>query len=133
MIPELGKRCTCHSANNPDGGTPAVICRPPGSTRDHSIDACIYPTLAHLWSKGIETRNSCCGHNLQAPSVLLDPDAPRPDHYVILAMIAEVDPRMWSVVYVPNRQAETDLRAQLAEARTTIETLRAHIRVLEGE
>jgi len=38
-----------------------VVCTPQG--RRQEIDNCVLPELKILWSQGIKTIESCCGHN----------------------------------------------------------------------
>ncbi len=40
-----------------------------GLSGDLSIDRCILPELQSLWSKGVRTGGSCCGHNI-LPSMI---------------------------------------------------------------
>lgn len=43
-----------------------------------AIDPCIEEEIKFLWSKGIATINSCCGHNKLMPSVVvLEEDEPK--------------------------------------------------------
>ena len=37
-----------------------------------SIDPCIYKEILELWSKGIVTYGSCCGHNIMESMVNVD-------------------------------------------------------------
>jgi hypothetical protein len=43
-------------------------------TKDNTvpIDVCIATEIAELWHKGIETLNSCCGHNKSGSNVIVD-------------------------------------------------------------
>jgi len=36
------------------------------------IDVCIATEIAELWHKGVETINSCCGHNKSDSNVIVD-------------------------------------------------------------
>ncbi len=38
------------------------------------IDRCILPEIRDLWSKGIRTYGSCCGHNVTTSMVNVHPD-----------------------------------------------------------
>ena len=39
------------------------------------IDSCIADRLVDAWAQGVRTLGSCCGHNVHAPSVVLDDDS----------------------------------------------------------
>jgi hypothetical protein len=38
------------------------------------IDVCIASEIGYLWNQGIETFNSCCGHQKLEPSVIVSED-----------------------------------------------------------
>jgi len=71
--------CNCHSYNQ-DGldssKSPEVILCPPEELHigkdSICVDACIAHVVAHLWENMIPTLNSCCGHNKEAPRIVLD-------------------------------------------------------------
>lgn len=67
-------KCNCKSTNWDIGKIPEVIV----NTKDYfpyeadiCIDACIVDSIKALWSAGIETGGSCCGHNKKPPTVIL--------------------------------------------------------------
>lgn len=35
------------------------------------IDTCIASEIGYLWHQGVETLNSCCGHNKMEPTVII--------------------------------------------------------------
>lgn len=37
------------------------------------IDKCILPEIKMLWEKGVHTTGCCCGHNITAPSIVVQP------------------------------------------------------------
>lgn len=91
--------CNCRSYNAGTDGTPEAILYTP-SGKAVCIDACIADTIKALWAAGVETLNSCCGHN-----GLFDRQAPGPS--VVIAQyedprrVAEVlrglDNREWTI------------------------------------
>jgi hypothetical protein len=66
--------CSCHSANNTTGTTPAVVVPVPGSPsgKQAALDACIADVVQDLWKLGVRTAGSCCGHNDQPPSIAME-------------------------------------------------------------
>jgi hypothetical protein len=38
-----------------------------------SVDKCLKPAILALWKAGIPTVNSCCGHGVEAPSIIIEP------------------------------------------------------------
>lgn len=92
--------CNCASYNNPErirptvsGGVPEVVLTPPaelGIERETvCVDACIATVVQHLWSCGIVTLGSCCGHGRERPSLVL---GQHEDFESARACIAEVIP-----------------------------------------
>ena len=57
--------CNCINVNFGTYGQPnqnrTVVSTPQG--RRQEIDNCILPELEDLWTQGIKTEESCCGHN----------------------------------------------------------------------
>jgi len=41
-------------------------------TKKVGIDKCILPEILYLWSKGIKTTESCCGHNKRAGYIAVE-------------------------------------------------------------
>lgn len=67
--------CRCASSNAPEEGRDdlaLVLDFPfePGKTV--CIEPCIAESIRALWSAGIITRGSCCGHNQEWPSVVIE-------------------------------------------------------------
>ncbi len=65
--------CKCISYNRPaDGQTDReAFVKPYGCRSSYSIDKCIVGDLQKLWDNKIETKASCCGHNVDAPTIIL--------------------------------------------------------------
>lgn len=73
------ERCGCHET---------VLPRPdwlPQGERVNGVpvDACIADRVLALWSAGLHTRGSCCGHGKCAPSIVI-PEAVPAEPYVRL-------------------------------------------------
>ena len=94
--------CDCQSYNRPEstGATPEVVLDyamyfPDTNRPTVCVDACIAPVIERLWSEGIRTRHSCCGHNglFGSASVGLD----EPDSVARAAEILREDGRHWRV------------------------------------
>lgn len=67
--------CDC---KNIDLGTyeAAVDIWPPWESKKFiSVDVCIIEEVIFLWSKGVVTTNSCCGHNKVQGSVCVSDDS----------------------------------------------------------
>lgn len=98
--------CNCHSYNGDSGAVPEVILPAPpwldvsDVKRQYGIcvDACIADTVRHLWSKGIVTHGSCCGHGKDLPSLVLEDDATLLDAAAVRDLLAEVDHRTWKLL-----------------------------------
>lgn len=65
-------KCTCDPNKNYFGRYETCITElfpfgtdryPIPYTKPVDIDSCIHPEIMDLWSKGIQTIESCCGHN----------------------------------------------------------------------
>ena len=54
------------------------------------IDACIAMIVQHLWSCGVVTLGSCCGHGRERPSLVL---GQHEDFGIVRACIAQVIPK----------------------------------------
>lgn len=70
-------RCAC--VNVPVGSYANVVLvdAPPHMAHHRSpimLDRCIAPEIRHLWSLGIETLGSCCGHGVAPPSIVVLPE-----------------------------------------------------------
>lgn len=93
------KTCSCRSYNAQIGDVPEVILPRPGFLPEGErvngvpVDACISPVIEYLWSKGVSTLSSCCGHNgkLGSPSIVLG--GAEENYSQIRELIAEIDPR----------------------------------------
>lgn len=92
--------CNCASYNNPErvrhttsGPVPEVVLTPSpelGIERTTvCVDACIATVVQHLWSCGVVTLGSCCGHGRERPSLVL---GDHEDFEIARACIAEVIP-----------------------------------------
>ncbi len=102
--------CTCKSYNldgQVKGREEVVLDRPtwmPDGERVNGVpvDECIARVVRFLWDNDVRTWGSCCGHNGRygPPSLLLDR---REDIAWVRTLIAEVDPRIWHLDWVPNR------------------------------
>lgn len=64
-----------------------------------SIDACIAHVIKHLNNNGVCTSASCCSHNgrFGKPSIIIESDATPREAQLALDLIAEVDPRPFSI------------------------------------
>jgi hypothetical protein len=94
--------CNCQSHNRPDwGGTqPEVVVPAPDwaslGRGTLCLDACIAPVIQRLWAADVVTLGSCCGHNLQWPSVVIEQTV---DGLAVRELLREVDPtRFWRVL-----------------------------------
>jgi len=92
--------CDCRSYNQPEkGGTePEVVLDharyfPDTGKPTVCVDPCISEVIERLWTHGIRTRHSCCGHNTQNPSVGLD----QVDDFQRAVTLLRRDPRPWRV------------------------------------
>lgn len=61
------------------------------------IDACILDEIQSLWSEGIVTYGSCCGHNKSNPMVNVSPES--------ISVMKRLE---YCVQYNPNRPKEED-------------------------
>ncbi len=61
------------------------------------VDACIANVLEYLWERNIYTKSSCCGHNTQNPSIVVDENLAEENAKMIRKLIAEVDDREWDI------------------------------------
>jgi hypothetical protein len=104
VLPTEIKACNCRSYNLDIGSTPEVIMVWPwGDSPDFdysvAIDACISHVIRRLWDAGINTQNSCCGHNKEKPSIIFDENSlskSRADE--IRKIIKEVDDRDFDII-----------------------------------
>jgi len=91
--------CDCHSYNK-DSGTVKEIILNTKDFFDHKekticVDACISDQIIALWSEGIWTLGSCCGHNKDVPNVIIAESAsPELAHKVLKIW----DDREWKVL-----------------------------------
>lgn len=63
--------CNCRSYNKQAGEDPEKIIKNPFTDCKVSIDRCISHIIEDLWSAGIPTEGSCCGHGELNPSIIL--------------------------------------------------------------
>ncbi len=91
--------CNCLSYNQPEwgGNIPEVILLAPAWSSKSSIciDACVADAITMLWQNGIVTLGSCCGHNRNGPSVIVDKDQ---DAQKVLELLKKFDGRNWRVL-----------------------------------
>lgn len=100
--------CTCKSLCLYTEGDEEVILYPPdnlgiikitGEPKEAvSVDACIAPVIEHLWKNGIVTLNSCCGHNINPPSIIFEDNLSQDRCLKIKNLIAEVDQRKFQIL-----------------------------------
>jgi len=67
--------CDCKSYNLEVGFIDEVVLFPPFQSNSVCVDWCISELIQKVWSAGIVTRGSCCGHNGfndLKPSIILD-------------------------------------------------------------
>lgn len=92
--------CDCYSYNAGMGHSRNVIATYPWDLGkddgDNTIclDACIADTVQELWRRGMPTLNSCCGHNEENPSLVVN----REDAERIKSILSQIDPRPWKVL-----------------------------------
>lgn len=97
--------CNCASYNNPEkvrqtvsGPVPEVVLTPTadlGIERETvCVDACIATVVTYLWSCGVVTLSSCCGHGRERPGLVL---GQHEDMAVARACISKVDDRAWNL------------------------------------
>lgn len=97
--------CTCYSYNAdwppkdaPDTA-PTVVLEVPGEDRTVCVDACIADVVRTLMQEGFAFSGSCCGHNLNPPSLILASDN---DSGVTIALLRsrleQLDPRPWTIL-----------------------------------
>ncbi len=74
--------CDCLSHNRPDWGgtTPEIDVTAPEHLREPGrdticLDLCIAPAVLALWAAGVRTYGACCGHNGQAPRLIVIDEA----------------------------------------------------------
>lgn len=63
-------KCKCKNSYFGDGKNKTTLLLP--SNKYATIDKCIVETLKYLWLNNVTTLNSCCGHNILKPSVIVD-------------------------------------------------------------
>ncbi len=94
--------CDCHSnAGAFEGGKtpPAARAAPSWSTKRFiAVDACIADVIYMLWANGIVTGGCCCGHNREAPSVILETGLTAADCQKAKRLLRENDGRAWNVM-----------------------------------
>lgn len=94
--------CDCKSYNKQTGTVEEVVLpRPdwmPEGQRVNGIpvDACIAEVVRYLWSKGVVTLGSCCGHNKNPPSLILEQT--HRNYAEIRQYLAQVDTRSWELL-----------------------------------
>lgn len=93
--------CDCHSYNMDSGVVSEVVLRnvPVGiGKKSVCVDACIANVVRHLWDSDVLTQSSCCGHNLEGPSLVLEDGLSQTDVDEIRGIIAQVDTRTWRLL-----------------------------------
>ena len=100
--------CDCKSYNKDEGVTPEKILTPPpefgftypdGEPRKTiCVDACIAAVIEHLWSEGVVTVNSCCGHNTEKPSLILQDGCSKATADKVRKKIAKIDNREFTLM-----------------------------------
>lgn len=95
------KLCDCHSYNAGYGNRKEVVVEaPPGYGKEKiCLDACIAETIKELWSRGIHTSSSCCGHGRLNPSIVLCDAADEALAEQCKNILDEIDPRPWEISY----------------------------------
>ena len=93
--------CKCISNNQPeDWQTDKLVPLKYDDSGIVGIDFCIATTIKHLWDNGIATGGSCCGHNQENPSIVIQKNKLEPakkEAEKIRKLIAEVDDREWII------------------------------------
>ena len=67
----MPERCTCKGVAMGSYANQDVRITPEGKRA--GIDRCILPAIEYLWSQGIETIESCCGHGLAKGYIAVQP------------------------------------------------------------
>lgn len=84
--------CDCKSYNRGYGHVDGVVLPAPkgwfeyssgGEKASVTIDACISGVIKNLWSSGLRTESSCCGHGTCAPSIVSPTDAKDDDRSAV--------------------------------------------------
>jgi hypothetical protein len=94
----------CNCASNAErlmGGTvpPISLPAPHWSHKQViTVDACIADAIAMLWKHGIVTAGCCCGHNRDAPSVILENYVSEADCQRAANLLRDHDGREWRVL-----------------------------------
>lgn len=99
MNDDLNRACKCISSNEPqewqtDSALVLELPWEPGRTA--SIEPCIATAIQGLWTMGIVTVGSCCGHGAVKPSVVIEHAAADGERAV--ALLAANDHRQWDVL-----------------------------------
>lgn len=87
----------CKSYNGDFGKLPEVILKAPNWSSKETIcvDNCINDVIEHLWSNGIVTLGSCCGHGKVSPDIVLGEN--ETDCSRVYKLIEEKDSRSWTL------------------------------------
>lgn len=95
------KRCNCYSYNLGIGVNQESILKPPSFISEKEticVDSCIAHVIKHLWENKIVTMGSCCGHNMEPPSIVLQAGCGQHNGRHVRALIKEVDDREFELM-----------------------------------
>lgn len=94
--------CLCKSYNDPQAYQTVEnrILTYPFTGKTVCIDDCIADTILFLWDKDIQTVGSCCGHNQDHPSLVLEQESAKDNTIaaVIQAIRDSGDLRDWDIL-----------------------------------
>lgn len=90
--------CNCKSYNLEIGTVDEEILSPPFQDRTVCIDSCIKDLVLMVWSAGIITRGSCCGHNNSNPSLILDGITTDEQLEIVKVIIKDNDTREFDIL-----------------------------------
>lgn len=98
-------KCNCRSYNKGVGEIEECVIYPPENmsgldTNGNGIcvDACIVHVISFLWSKGVVTLGSCCGHNENKPTIIVSNGKWIDSVDEIKKLISEVDNRDFDIL-----------------------------------
>jgi hypothetical protein len=97
--------CTCENVSPGDYTNQEVLTVPwpDGKKRKAGVDRCILSLIMALWSMGIKTKESCCGHGKRDGFVSVDYDS-------IASMKKlgfQLDPRFPDIFILPMTRCES--------------------------
>lgn len=97
--------CECKSYNWDIGEVPEKVLVVPndiaiqiGGKPEVCVDDCIAHVIKHLWENKIVTFGSCCGHNKQAPSIIVEESCSEERANQIEDLIKQVDDRNFDLL-----------------------------------